>query len=277
MECFAPEDKKKTRPRFYAAAFFFVLRFDVQSMSMLNLHILTIFPELFDSFLSSSLIFKAAEKNLLKTSRYNIRDYASPPHFQVDDSPYGGGAGMVMKPDVLARSIDALRALDPNTHVILLSASGSVFNQKKAEELSKKESLTLVCGRYEGVDQRVIDLCVDEELSIGDYVVMGGEIPAMAVIEATVRLRAEVLGNQDSIVEESFRATEKYGQLLEGPQYTRPPEFRNLPIPEVLLSGNHQKIAEWRAEQSLLRTKKRRPELLSSAATETAAKGANRR
>jgi tRNA (guanine37-N1)-methyltransferase len=231
-------------------------------MSTLNLHILTIFPELFDSFLSSSLVFKASEKNLLKVSRYNIRDYASAPHYQVDDSPYGGGAGMVMKPDVLGRSIEAVKTLDPKTHVVLLSASGAAFNQKKAEELSKRDSITFVCGRYEGVDQRAIDLFVDEELSIGDYVVMGGEVPAMIIIEATVRLRPEVLGNESSLTEESFRVSAEHGQLLEGPQYTRPPEFRNQTIPEILLSGNHQKIAEWRAEQALLRTQKKRPDLL---------------
>jgi len=238
-------------------------------MNMLSLHLLSIFPELFDSFLSSSLIYKASERNLIKASRYNIRDQAPPPHFQVDDSPYGGGAGMVMKPDVLVRSIEAVKAADQQTHVILLSASGSLFTQRKAEELSKKDSLTFVCGRYEGIDQRAIELGIDEELSIGNYVVMGGEVPAMIIIEAVVRLRAEVLGNESSLHEESFRSSPQYGQLLEGPQYTRPPEFRGLGIPEVLLSGNHQKILEWREEQALARTKSHRPELLSASASTT--------
>lgn len=227
------------------------------STNAFEVNVLTIFPELFASFKSSSLIGKAIERGLLKIDVTNIRDYASPPHFQVDDTPYGGGAGMVMLVEPLVKSIEAVRERAPRTHVVLLSAAGNPFTQRHAESLARKDSLTLVCGRYEGVDQRVVDLAVDEEISIGDFVVMGGEVPAMMIIEATARLRSDVIGNSASLAQESFGCDHE--TLLEAPHYTRPPEFRGLKVPEVLLSGNHQKIATWRKAESTSRTKRIRP------------------
>lgn len=223
----------------------------------MKIEILTIFPELFSGFVSSSLIEKAQTRGLLEITRTNIRDFADPPHFQVDDSPYGGGAGMVLMAEPLSRATRAAHTRLPEAHVVLLSASGTPFNQSKAKELSTKESLVLVCGRYEGVDQRYIEAHVDEEISIGDYVLMGGEVPAMVVIEATVRLIDAVVGNQESIVHESYATG-----VLEGPQYTRPPVWEGLSVPDVLTSGNHKKISEWRQAQSHDITKARRPDLL---------------
>ncbi|RIL01331.1 MAG: tRNA (guanosine(37)-N1)-methyltransferase TrmD [Proteobacteria bacterium] len=224
--------------------------------------VLTIFPEIFSGFLSSSLIEKAISKSLLSVSCINPRDYADPPHYQVDDSPYGGGAGMVMKPEPLARAIEAAKQKASSAKVVLLSAAGTPFSQKKAEQLSTLDSIILVCGRYEGIDQRVIDLLVDEEISIGDYVLMGGEVPAMAVIEATVRLMKNVVGNSESLQCESFTNL-KGDMLLEAPHYTRPAEFRGRKVPEILLSGDHNKVEKWRDEQSKILTAARRPDLLS--------------
>lgn len=228
----------------------------------MHITIITIFPELFDSFLGASLIAKAVEAKTLSFSRINIRDFAAPPHFSVDDSPYGGGAGMVMKPEPLKKAIEAARAGNPGAPVLLLSPAGAPFTQAKALELSRLPGLILLCGRYEGVDERVIESAVDGEISIGDYVLMGGEIPAMVIIEATTRLIKDVVGNAASIEEESFMTRGDAPLLLEAPHYTRPPEFEGRVVPEVLLSGNHQKIATWRHEQSLARTKARRPDLL---------------
>ncbi len=225
-----------------------------------KIEVLTIFPELFRDFSASSLIGKAVERGIISLRVNDIRQFAALPHHNVDDSPYGGGAGMVMKPEPLASAIDDAKSRLTNAHRVLLSPSGKRFSQSKALELSQRPEIILVCGRYEGVDQRVIDLCIDEEISIGDYVLMGGELPAMVLIEASVRLIDTVIGNSDSLTHESFNPSE-YGPLLEAPQYTRPPEFRGMKIPEVLLSGNHQKIAAWRREQALLRTKERRPDL----------------
>ncbi len=230
-------------------------------LNKLSIDLLSIFPKFFDSFLASSLVAKAVERSLLSVNVRDIRASAEPPHFSVDDSPYGGGAGMVMRPDVLVRSIEASRLHFPETHVVLLSASGTPFTQSKALELSAKPALTLVCGRYEGVDQRAIDLAVDEEISIGDYVVMGGEVPAMVLIEAVLRLRPEVLGNEASSMNESYQSDAAHGQLLEGPQFTRPPIFRDLAVPETLLSGNHKQIEDWRKTKALERTLARRPDL----------------
>lgn len=226
----------------------------------MKIEVLTIFPELFSGFVSSSLIDKAIERGFLEISFLDIRTFADPPHYHVDDVPYGGGAGMLMKPEPIARAIEDAKSRLPSARVLLMSAGGSVFKQAKAVELSQLGELIIVCGRYEGVDQRVIDLLVDEEISIGDFVLMGGEVPAMTIIEAAARLIPGVVGNELSIVHESF-STEASEQLLESPQYTRPPVFRGQTVPEVLLSGNHQKIADWRHEQSLQRTAVRRPDL----------------
>lgn len=221
---------------------------------------LTIFPQLLELFFSTSLIGKAAERGTISCAAVNIRDFAEPPHYKVDDTPYGGGAGMVMTPQPLLGAISHARNAAPNSRTILLSASGSRFTQASARRLSGAESLVLVCGRYEGVDQRLIDEAIDEEISIGDYVLMGGEAAAMVVIEAVVRLIPGVIGNADSPVNESFSPT--MCGLLEAPHYTRPPEWRGRNVPSVLLSGNHAEIEQWRREESERLTRSRRPDLL---------------
>ena len=221
---------------------------------MWTVHLLTIFPEIFESFLKTSLIGKAISRDLLTTTVTNIRDFSAPPHNKVDDSPYGGGAGMVMLPEPLVGSIESVKAKDPTTHVVLLSPSGARFTQAKAKELSERPSVTFVCGRYEGIDQRVIDLAVDEEISVGDFVVMGGEVPAMLIIEACLRLRPGVLHNAESTSHESFSPELAGGELVEAPQYTRPENFRGLTVPSVLLSGNHKAIADWRLKEAKSKT-----------------------
>ena len=228
----------------------------------MHFDLITIFPEIFDGFLQTSLIGKACEKGVLSFERINFRQYADPPHYSVDDLPYGGGPGMVLKPEPLVRAVEARKELRPKAEVVLFSCSGQTFNQKLAREFSKKDELILLCGRYEGVDQRVLDLVVNHEVAIGDYVLMGGEVAAMVFIEAATRLVDDVIGNSGSTLIESFSAAgEKC--WLEAPQYTRPPLFRDLKVPEVLLSGNHQKIAEWRRQQAEQITVRRRPDLFS--------------
>lgn len=223
---------------------------------MWKIEILTIFPGIFESFLSTSLVAKAIERGLLSVTTTNIRDFSSPPHHKVDDSPYGGGAGMVMLAEPLLKSIEAAKKRQPNARVILLSPGGPRFTQKKAHQLADLDSIIFICGRYEGVDQRVIDLAVDEELSIGDFVVMGGEVPTMMVLEACLRLRPDVIHNAESINFESFSPELEGGTLVESPQYTRPEELRGLRVPEVLLQGNHKAIADWRLEQAKAKTKR---------------------
>jgi tRNA (guanine37-N1)-methyltransferase len=230
-------------------------------MEARSIQILTIFPEIFSSFLATSLIAKAQEKNLVKIEAINIRDFADPPHFSVDDTPYGGGAGMVMKPEPLARAIRHTKQKAPSAKVILLTPAGKRFSQADAHELSGHGDLILVCGRYEGVDQRVIDLYVDSLISIGDFVLMGGEIPAMAIIEASLRLIDDVIGNKESLSEESFSIKESQ-PLLEAPHYTKPAEFEGEKVPEVLLSGNHKEIAKWRKSEAHRVTREIRPDLL---------------
>lgn len=214
---------------------------------------LTIFPELFRSFFSTSLIEKAQSKNLISLNTVNIREFAEPPHFKVDDSPYGGGPGMVMKPEPLVKAIESTEKKLSNPKKILLSASGKIFTQKDALRLSKEESIIFVCGRYEGVDERVSELCIDEEFSVGEFVVMGGEIPAMLITEAVARLIPGVIGNAESVISESFSSELN---SLESPQYTRPDEFRGKKVPEVLLSGNHKDINEWRIKEGQKRGSK---------------------
>ena len=227
----------------------------------MRIEILSIFPELFAGFLDSSLIKKARDRRIIQIECADIRSFAPAPHHQVDDVPYGGGAGMVMKPEPLVAAIEDAAARLPRARRILLSAAGPLFNQAKAEELSRLEQMILVCGRYEGVDQRVVDLAIDEQLSIGDYVLMGGEIAAMAVIEAAARLIPGVVGNTQSLEHESFSPGADEIKMLEAPQYTRPQEFRGRTVPEVLLSGNHGRIAAWRHEQSVEITRRNRPDL----------------
>ena len=215
--------------------------------------VLTLFPEMFEP-LNSSIIGRAKEKNLIQINLINIRDFSKDKHKKVDDTPYGGGAGMVMMPDVV---YDAYKSVeDKNAKVIYMSPQGKKLTQKKVEELAKQEHLIILCGHYEGIDQRVIDKIVDEEISIGDYVLTGGEIPAMVLIDSVSRYNSGVIA-EESIEEESFA-----NGLLEYPQYTRPEVFEGVKVPEVLLSGHHSNIEKWRKEKALEITKLKRPDLL---------------
>lgn len=222
----------------------------------MKIEVLTLFPELFERFLSTSLIGKAINSDLLSIRITNIRDFANPPHYHVDDTPYGGGAGMVMRPEPLGLAIEAAKSRLSNAQIILLTPSGEQLTQAIAEESSRQESLILLCARYEGIDQRIIEIYVDREISIGDYVLMGGELPAMVLIEASARLIDGVVGNSDSVRNESFSDPSNRA-LLEAPHYTRPPEYQDRRVPEVLLSGDHEKIAKWRAECGAKKTNSR--------------------
>ena len=217
--------------------------------------VLTLFPEMFNS-LKQSIIGREEEKNLIHINIINMRDFSKDKHKKVDDTPYGGGAGMVIKPDIVYASFNSIK--DEKAKVIYLSPQGNVLNQKKVEALSKEEHLILLCGHYEGIDERVLEEIVDEEISIGDYVLTGGELPAMVVIDSVSRYIDGVL-DEESIKEESFS-----NNLLEYPQYTRPEIFLNKQVPEVLLSGHHENIRKWRRKESLKNTYKKRPELLKN-------------
>ncbi len=219
--------------------------------------VLTLFPEMFEP-LKQSIIKRATEKQIININLINIRDFSEDKHNKVDDTPYGGGAGMVMKPDVVDRAYNSVKSDDAK--VIYLTPQGKTLNQEKVKDLSKEKHLILLCGHYEGIDQRVIDKIVDEEISIGDYVLTGGEIPAMVLIDSVSRHIDGVLSNE-SIDEESFS-----NGLLEYPQYTRPEIFNNEKVPEVLISGHHENIKNWRREKSLENTFKKRPELLENIA-----------
>jgi tRNA (guanine37-N1)-methyltransferase len=218
---------------------------------MIKIDIITIFPEMFEGPFNVSIIKRAKEKGLVNISIHNLRDYTTDKHRSVDDYPYGGGSGMVMKPEPIVR---ALRKED--SEVILLSPSGDLFNQKMAEEFAQKSHLILICGRYEGIDERVKTI-ITREISIGDYVLSGGEIPAMVIVDAVVRLIPGAVGDPNSLREESFQ----WG-ILEYPHYTHPRDFEGLKVPEVLLSGDHEKIRRWRRKEALRRTLLRRPDLL---------------
>ncbi len=222
--------------------------------------VLTLFPEMFVSPLQASILGKAAEKGLIETRIINIRDFAFDKHRVVDDTPYGGGQGMVMKVEPVARAIESLTSRDPSAWTIYLTPQGVTFNQERARALSNKAHLILVCGRYEGVDERVRELFIDEEVSIGDYVLTGGELAAMVVMDAVSRLLPGVLGSEHSAEEDSFSDS-----LLEYPHYTRPFDFRGHAVPDVLLSGNHLEISLWRRREALKRTLTRRPDLLAKA------------
>ena len=223
----------------------------------MNIVALTIFPELFDPFWGYGIIKRAIEKQKIAASVVNIRDFATDRHRSTDDRPFGGGSGMVMTPEPLAGAIEKARTMARDAKVILMTPAGQAFNQKKAVSLSNEDGLILVCGRYEGVDERICQDCIDEEISIGDYVLTGGELPAMVVIEAVIRHIPGILGNEDSAENDSFTAN-----LLEHAHYTRPREFDGNAVPETLTSGNHQAIAQWRLESSLIRTFLKRPDLL---------------
>ena len=217
--------------------------------------VLTLFPEMFEA-VKQSILGKAIEKGLININLVNIRDFSKNKHKKVDDTPYGGGAGMVIRPDVV---YDAYKSVyDEDAKVVYLTPQGKTLNQKMVEDLSKEKHLILLCGHYEGIDQRVIDKIVDEEISIGDYVLTGGEIPAMVLIDSVSRYTEGVL-SQESIKEESFS-----DGLLEYPQYTRPEIFEGEKVPEVLLSGHHGNIDNWRKEQSIKITKQKRPDLLKN-------------
>ena len=217
--------------------------------------VLTLFPEMFDC-LKQSIIGKAEEKNLININVINMRDFSKDKHKKVDDTPYGGGAGMVIKPDIVYDSFKSIK--ENKAKVIYLSPQGKKLKQEEVERLSKEEHLILLCGHYEGIDQRVIDEIVNEEISIGDYVLTGGELPAMVLIDSVSRYIEGVL-DEESIKEESFS-----NNMLEYPQYTRPEIFLNKKVPEVLLSGHHENIRKWRRKESLKNTYKKRPELLKN-------------
>lgn len=222
--------------------------------------ILTLFPGMFSSPFQESILARAIEKGLIQIRITNIRDFAQDKHQVVDDTPYGGGQGMVMKVEPIARAIDWIKSEDPSVHIIYLTPQGRTLDQERARELASHAHLILLCGRYEGVDERVRDLFVDEEISIGDYVLTGGELATMVVIDAVSRLLPGVLGSDRSAIEDSF-----FNSLLEYPQYTRPFDFNGSLVPEVLLSGNHRAITQWRRTEALRRTWIRRPDLLAKA------------
>jgi tRNA (guanine37-N1)-methyltransferase len=226
----------------------------------MKFHILTLFPEMFTGVFSLGVTGRAVESGILEVQLYNIRDYTTDRHRTVDDAPYGGGAGMVMKVEPIASCIDAVRKIAPDAGILLASPGGRKFDQGMAEELALDGEVILLCGRYEGIDERVKELYAAVEFSIGDFVMTGGEIAAMAVVDTVARLIPGVLGSDQSTAEESFA-----DGLLEYPQYTRPPEFRGVSVPALLLSGNHSEIARWRKEMSLQKTTAVRPDLLDRA------------
>ena len=229
---------------------------------------LTLFPGMFAGVLAAGGVARAIESGVLIVAVHNIRDWATDRHRVVDDYPYGGGAGMVLKPEPLFAAIEAVRG--PDGHVVLLTPQGAPLRQRQADRLALRKHLVLVCGHYEGVDERVRQHAVDEELSIGDYVLSGGEMAAMVVLDAVGRLIPGAVGSPESLQEESFR-----GDLLEYPHYTRPAAFRGWSVPDVLLSGNHAAIAAWRHEQALARTRARRPDLLGQRPAEPASGGSD--
>jgi tRNA (guanine37-N1)-methyltransferase len=228
----------------------------------MRIHVVTLFPEILEPFLRASLVGKAIEAGRFSVELSSLRPFGIGRHRKVDDTPYGGGSGMVMRVDCVVdclESIDAARASEPRARRVLLTPQGARLDQRRLIALSAEPALALVCGRYEGFDERIRSF-VDEEISLGDFVIAGGEVAAMAVLEGVARLLPGVLGNELSTTEESHSPAR--AGLLEYPQYTRPAEYRGASVPEILLGGNHAKIASWRAEQSLQRTKERRPDLV---------------
>jgi tRNA (guanine37-N1)-methyltransferase len=222
--------------------------------------VFTLFPEVFEPYLQTSILQRALQRGLVEVKVHNIRGATTDRHHVTDDEPYGGGGGMVMKPEPIFAAVEGVLGSPPGCPVILLTPQGRVFTQGVAQELAQYPHLALLCGRYEGVDERVREHLVTDQVSIGDYVLSGGELPALVVIDAVARLIPGVLGDPDGAWDDSHASG-----LLEYPHYTRPPEFRGWQVPEVLLSGDHGRIARWRREQALLRTWKRRPDLLARA------------
>ncbi|KRF31962.1 tRNA (guanosine(37)-N1)-methyltransferase TrmD [Paenibacillus sp. Soil787] len=229
----------------------------------MRIDVLTLFPEMFEGVFSSSILGKARDKGIVALKTVNFRDYSNNKHNTVDDYPYGGGGGMVLKPEPIFAAVESLPIHQEDgqdsvkPRVILMCPQGETFTQKKAEELSNEQHLVFICGHYEGYDERIRQYLVTEELSIGDYVLTGGELPAMVVIDSVVRLLPGVLGNEMSAVTDSFSTG-----LLEYPHYTRPAKFRDWEVPEMLLSGHHENVKRWRLKESLFRTLERRPDLL---------------
>jgi len=232
----------------------------------MQFEVFTLLPEVFPSYLETSIIKRARERGLISVRVHNIRDYAHDKHHTTDDTPYGGGGGMVMKPEPVFEAIETALELDtnptspqpdPNIPIILLTPQGRVFDQSIAQELSQHEHILLLCGRYEGIDERIREHLVTDEISIGDYVLTGGELPALILIDAIARLLPDVLGDPTGAQDDSHAMG-----LLEYPHYTRPPEFRGWKAPDVLLTGDHKKIDKWRREQALLRTFNKRPDML---------------
>jgi tRNA (guanine37-N1)-methyltransferase len=227
--------------------------------------VLTIFPEIFRGVFEFGIIRRAVEAGLIDIEIHDLRDFTYDRHHQVDDRPFGGGAGMVMKPEPFFRAVEALRHKAEATRVVLLSPQGRLFKQALAEELAQENRLLLICGRYEGIDERVVESLVDTEISIGDYVLSGGEIPAMALVDAVTRLLPGALGCEQSAAQDSFS-----DGLLDYPHYTRPAEYRGLKVPDVLLSGNHAEIENWRRRKALEKTLRERADLLGTQPQERA-------
>jgi tRNA (guanine37-N1)-methyltransferase len=226
----------------------------------MKIDVLTLFPEVFQAPFNMGIFKRAVDNGLVSINLHNIRDFTHDRHHTVDDYPYGGGPGMVLKPEPIFEAVEAIERDNGSTPVVLLTPQGRPFSQQIARELSLSPHLILICGHYEGVDERVHCHLATDEISIGDYVLTGGEFPAMVVMDALLRLIPGVLGSEESALDESHT-----GGLLEYPQYTRPPEYRGWSVPDILLSGNHGEIARWRREQAIRRTKERRPDLLEKA------------
>ena len=224
---------------------------------MIKFDVLSIFPEMFASPLNFSLLKKAQEKSILNICLHDIRNWADDKHKMTDDAPYGGGCGMVMKVEPVEKALAAIRSPEDDSLVVLMTPQGKTFNQKIAAQLAEKKQIIIICGRYEGVDERISEHLVDREISIGDYILTGGELAALVLIDAVSRLIPDVLGNPESTLGESFSHN-----LLEYPQYTRPAEYKGWKVPDVLLSGNHAQIELWHKRESLRRTYQRRPDLL---------------
>jgi tRNA (guanine37-N1)-methyltransferase len=227
---------------------------------MMKIDVLSLFPSMFQGIFGESILKKASEKQAVSYNVVNFREHSDNKHGQVDDYPYGGGAGMVLKPQPIFDAVDSLKGeIDTKPRVILMCPQGERYTQAKAEELAKEEHLIIICGHYEGYDERIREHVVTDEISIGDYVLTGGELGAMVVIDSVVRLLPGVLGNEDSPILDSFSSG-----LLEHPHYTRPADFRGMKVPDELISGNHRLIEEWRERESLRRTFERRPDLLDN-------------
>ncbi|MEK3722140.1 tRNA (guanosine(37)-N1)-methyltransferase TrmD [Paenibacillus sp. FSL H8-0034] len=229
----------------------------------MKIDVLTLFPPMFEGVFSASILGKARDKGIVELNTVNFRDFANNKHNTVDDYPYGGGGGMVLKAEPIFSAVESLwdpaQNAAPKPRIILMCPQGEPFSQRKAEELAQEQHLIFICGHYEGYDERIREHLVTDELSIGDYVLTGGELPAMAVIDSVVRLLPGVLGNETSAVTDSFSTG-----LLEYPHYTRPVQFRDWLVPDILISGHHANIEQWRREQAILRTWTKRPELLAS-------------